>query len=193
MLNDIFLKDGLALRKATQRDRAFMQQLFNSTREHLRLLPLTGPQIEILFEQQYRLQQTHYANQWPNAHTLIIQQSDKTIGKIMLDENETALHIIDIALEPAMRGKGYGTALLRAIQAAAQKRGLPVKLSVDRQNRQAKKLYLALGFQVTGTSDTHESMNWPPPVSGASGDFFTHNRNNEPVKSVSRTNKGGSM
>jgi ribosomal protein S18 acetylase RimI-like enzyme len=193
MLNDIPLCGELNLRKAKQRDRAFMQQLFNSTREHLRLLPLPGPQIEALFEQQYRLQQAHYANQWPNAHTLIVQQSGKAIGKIMLDENETALHIIDIALEPAMRGKGYGTAVLRTVQAAAQKRGLPVRLSVDRQNRQAKKLYLALGFEVTGTSDTHESMSWSPAASGTPGDFFTRNRNNEAVKSVSRTNKGGSM
>ncbi|HEX7027722.1 MAG TPA: GNAT family N-acetyltransferase [Gammaproteobacteria bacterium] len=193
MLNGISIHDGLKLRKAKQRDRAFMQQLFNSTREHLRLLPLTGPQIEALFAQQYQLQQTYYAGQWPDASTLIIQLGSNAIGKIIIDENQTALHIIDIALEPAMRGKGYGTALLRAIQAAAQKRGLPVRLSVDRQNRQAKKLYLALGFQVTGTSDTHESMSWSPSLPGASGDFFTHNRNNEPVKSVFRTNKGGSM
>lgn len=176
MLNDISLCGELNLRKAKKRDHAFMQQLFNSTREHLRLLPLPGLPIETLFEQQYQLQQTYYAGQWPNARTLIIQQSDRAIGKIMLDENKTTLHIIDIALEPAMRGKGYGTAILHALQTAAEKRGLSIRLSVDRQNLPAKKLYYRLGFQVTGVSGTHESMSWSPSTSeAAAGNMGTVN------------------
>jgi hypothetical protein len=53
---------------------------------------------------------------------------------------------------------------LKAIQASAKKRQIPVKLSVDRQNLLAKKLYLCLGFQPAGMTDTHEAMMWSPSV-----------------------------
>jgi ribosomal protein S18 acetylase RimI-like enzyme len=184
MLNDSSLSDGLELRPAQEKDQAFMGELFRSTREFLYLMPIPRQQIDILVNQQYRLQQDAYAGRFPNAYTLIIQLSGKAVGKIILDEGETAWHIIDITLIPGVRGKGHGTSILHAIQARAQKHQMPVKLSVDRQNPLAKKLYLRLGFQVEGMSDTHESMNWSPSIPAASGDFFTQNRNSEPVKSV---------
>lgn len=165
IVKTLSLSDGLELRPATKSDRGFMQQLFASTRDHLRHLPLSPLQIERLLEQQYQLQLAHYVRQWPDAHIRIIQLAGKAIGKIVLEESETTLHVLDIAIEPAMRGRGYGTSILRALQAAAEKHGLPIRLSVDRQNPRAKELYLSLGFQVAANSDTHESMVWPPPAS----------------------------
>jgi ribosomal protein S18 acetylase RimI-like enzyme len=157
-----FLPDAFELRRAGEADRPFMEQLFRGTREFLYRLPLPGPQIDMLVDQQYRLQQQAYAERFPNAHTLIIELSRRPIGKIMLDERASTVHIIDLALEPAMRGRGYGTGILRAIQAAARRRGMTVELSVDRHNVGAKKLYLSLGFQTIGMSESHESMAWVP-------------------------------
>lgn len=164
MLNDIRLPGGLGLRPATDGDRAFMRQLFASTREFLQQLPLPKQHVDALVEQQYRLQQAAYAEQWPDADTLIIRLFDQAIGKVILDESETAFHVVDIALKPAMRGKGYGTSVLRALQVAARSRGLPVRLTVDRQNPAAGRLYRTLGFEVTRISDTHQTMSWSPPA-----------------------------
>lgn len=163
-----FLPDAFALRMTQDKDQPFLEELFRATREFLYLMPLPRPQIDVLVNQQYRLQQDAYAGRFPNAYTLIIELSGRPIGKITLDERKTALHIIDIALKPAMRSKGYGTQILLAVQAAARQRRIPVELSVDRQNLPAKKLYLGLGFQVTGASDTHESMVWSPSIPAAS-------------------------
>lgn len=167
MLNGVSLPDGLSLRAAEGKDRPFLERLFRATREWLQLLPLPQPQIDALSDQQYRLQQIGYAGRWPDARTLIIERSGRPIGKIMLDESETALRVIEIALGPGARRRGHGTAVLRALQAAAAERRLPMALSVNRQNAAAKKLYLTLGFEVTGASDTDESMRWTPPVPGA--------------------------
>lgn len=160
------LSDGLELRPARAEDRFFLEWLFRSTREFLYSLPLPPQSLEMLLDQQYRLQQASYKEQWPDAATLVIQLSGKAIGKIMLDENQTALHIVDFAIKPDMRGRGYGTAIVQALQADAAKRGLSMQLSVDRQNLPAKKLYLGLGFQVNGISETHESMRWLPLTPG---------------------------
>lgn len=162
MLSSIRLPNELGLHAAQAEHRAFMHQLFRSTREHLYSMPMPRQFIDTLVDQQYQLQQAAYARQFPNARTLIVQLSDEAIGKIILDENETILHIVDFAIEPGMRGRGYGTAVLRAIQAGTEKCRGQIRLSVDRQNLPARGLYRRLGFQVSATSDTHESMTSSP-------------------------------
>lgn len=152
--------DIFKLRMAGKKDTRFMQRLFVSTREHWHLLQLPSSHINVLLDQQYQLQQASYAQQWPNAYTFIIENATGAIGKITFDESSVALHIVDFAIESNMRGKGYGTAVLRVIQSAAGERS--IGLSVDRQNLLAKKLYLRLGFQVNGVSGAHESMIWRP-------------------------------
>lgn len=160
MLKNAALPDGLTLRLSAAADADFMEQLFRSSREHFYSMPMPRQQIDLLLAQQYRLQQASYARQWPDARTLIIERAGKGIGKIVLDESATSVRIVDFVLEAAMRGRGYGTAILKALQAAAGERR--IGLSVDRQNPAAKKLYLGLGFRVNAVSDTHEAMVWPP-------------------------------
>jgi ribosomal protein S18 acetylase RimI-like enzyme len=152
------LPDGLKLRPPQTADAVFMEDLFRSTRDDLHALPMSRQQVELLLAQQYRLQQASYARQWPDARNMIVERSGKAIGKIMLDESESAVHIIDFVLEPGMRGRGYGRAILQALQAVAGERS--ITLSVDRQNLPAKRLYLGLGFRVDAVSATHESMFW---------------------------------
>jgi ribosomal protein S18 acetylase RimI-like enzyme len=164
MLKDIALPDALGLRLAHAADEVFMEELFRSTRAHFYALPMLRQQIDLLVAQQYRLQQASYARQWPEARNIIIERAGRAIGKIVLDEGATCVHIVDFVIEPGMRRKGCGTSVLRAIQESAARQGLAVKLSVDRQNPLAKKLYLGLGFSVDATSATHESMSWCPSV-----------------------------
>jgi len=168
MLSNIRLSDGLTLRPAAAADRALQLQLFASAREHLLRLPMASAQIAQFIEQQFQLQQAHYARQWPHAKNWIVQCAGRDIGYLTLSHSEDSLHIVDIALDPGARGKGYGTAILRALQAAAEQRCIPLSLSVDRQNPRAKNLYQALGFQISGTSTTHQAMLWQAPAAAGS-------------------------
>jgi ribosomal protein S18 acetylase RimI-like enzyme len=169
MLKDTALPNGLTLRPAAAADGIFMEELFRSTRAHFYAMPMPRQHIDLLVAQQYRLQQASYAQQWPAACNTIIEWSEKRVGKIVLDEGATCVHIVDFVIEPGMRRKGCGTSVLRAIQESAARRRLAVKLSVDRQNPLAKKFYLGLGFRVDASSDTHESMSWAPSTAGVSG------------------------
>ncbi len=176
---------GLGFRPAQAADGIFTEELFRSTREHFYSLPMPWEHIDLLLAQQYRLQQASYARQWPDARTMIIERAGQGIGKIVLDESTADMRIIDFVLDPGMRGQGYGTAILQALQAAAGERR--IGLSVDRQNLAARKLYLGLGFAVEAVSETHESMSWAP--SGVAGEtanenfFITkqHRRSNDHV------------
>lgn len=162
MLDELSFPGEFNLRPIESQDQPFVKQLFRSVRPHLALPGLPTDVVEALITQQYQLQQNHYATQWPTASSFIILLANGAIGKIVLNEGKQSLHIIDLALMPEHRGKGVGTALLRTIQAVADKNGASVGLSVDKQNSLAKKLYLSLGFRVRDTSDTHESMIFVP-------------------------------
>jgi RimJ/RimL family protein N-acetyltransferase len=160
MLGNILLPDEFTLRVAKTEDQAFSEALFCSTREYLYLMPIPKPQVDLLLKQQFVLQQSSYAQRFPNAVNFVVEFNDEPIGKITLNQSKHELHIVDIVLAQKVRNKGYGTTILSAIQLLTKKRKTQLKLAVDQQNIRAKKLYLALGFKITESSDTHDTMIW---------------------------------
>lgn len=160
MFNDISLPLGLHLRELQPQDQAFAETLFFSTREFFYQMPLPKSQVDMLIKQQFILQQSSYGASFPSAETFIIHRFGEPIGKLILNNASDSVHVIDIALLPAMRGKGYGSSILRALKHLADQAGRPVRLAVDQQNCLAKKLYLALGFALIESSGTHDTLLW---------------------------------
>ncbi|SUZ31949.1 Ribosomal-protein-alanine acetyltransferase [Roseibaca ekhonensis] len=67
--------------------------------------------------------------------------------RVVLDEAE----VLTLAVAPAARGKGHGTALLSAAQAQAAERGATrIFLEVATDNVAARALYARAGFVQTG-------------------------------------------
>ena len=61
------------------------------------------------------------------------------------------LHLLNITVEPACQGRGYGSSLLRAVQGHAQALGLSTLwLEVRLSNERARSLYRRLGFAEVG-------------------------------------------
>jgi len=158
--NKLKLPKQLGLREISKDDQPFLDALFLSARPHLQLINLPEPLLTALISQQCMLQQNHYQSEWPNAEKRIITQARTDIGKIFVAANNTSLHIIDLILLSAYRNKGIGRSLLNSLQQVAKQENLSLKLSVDKQNGLAKKLYLSMGFQVTSQTETHDSMIW---------------------------------
>jgi ribosomal-protein-alanine N-acetyltransferase len=62
------------------------------------------------------------------------------------------IHINNVAMRPALRGRGIGTDLIRRVFDEAKKLGARrATLEVRRSNEAARRLYERLGFTVTGT------------------------------------------
>ena len=62
------------------------------------------------------------------------------------------IHINNVALRPALRGQGLGTALMQHVFAEARRLGARrVTLEVRASNAGARRLYERLGFYVAGT------------------------------------------
>lgn len=159
-INDIFSQSNLDVRLANDNDEAFLESVFFSTREDLLQLNLPATMLELLLRQQYKLQQQSYSQRWPGVQYHIVYAMGLPVGKFMLAHAEKTLHLVDIALLPQARGKGMGSALIKAIQMAARQHCLAIKLAVENQNWRARKLYEALGFSIENASATHEFMRW---------------------------------
>jgi [ribosomal protein S18]-alanine N-acetyltransferase len=68
------------------------------------------------------------------------------------------IHINNVAVRPALRGQGIGTALLHHILAEAKQLGARrATLEVRASNEGAKRLYERLGFYVAGTRKNYYS------------------------------------
>ena len=114
----------------------------------------------------------HYVAGWGqqpgDAGLLAVdQQSEQPVGAAWLrffTEQDPGWGFVDadtpevsMALLPAYRGQGIGTALLTALIAQATDRYAALSLSVDPQNP-AMRLYERLGFVVVGASGTSLTM-----------------------------------
>ena len=85
----------------------------------------------------------------------VIVSDDADAGFLQLQRGADFLNVAEIHLLPAFRGQGLGTAVLRYIQALGDKEELPVLIGCFRANQGARDLYLRLGFQPAGESNTH--------------------------------------
>ena len=86
-----------------------------------------------------------------NATFAVIQ---KSIGRlpVIADETEAGEFYLDsVGVLPEFRGRGVGSALIRALcQRAAAEGHSCVGLIVEHDNNQAEKLYISLGFERVG-------------------------------------------
>jgi len=149
------------LRPADDGDLAFMRALYGSTRqEELAVTDWTGAQKDAFLDHQFSAQTAHYRQHRPAAQWHIIVVSGVDAGRLVLDRCAGDHRIVDIALHPDFRGGGIGTALLRALQAAAAEAGCVLSIHVEHQNR-ARRLYERLGFQpAPGGSEVYQLMEW---------------------------------
>ena len=93
---------------------------------------------------------------FPDAHasgnTLTVLTVDGVTSGIaavmhVLDESE----LLEIAVQPAMQGRGYGKALLAQAIALARRNGaVRMFLEVRESNARARKMYTSFGFEETG-------------------------------------------
>ena len=155
---------GYSLRPETGADAEFLLTLYASTREiELQAAPWTEQQKRIFLADQFRLQQHHYRTHIPNCSFELIALREAAVGRLYLEPRRTQLYVVDIALMPARRGQGVGTAIMRALQVAASASGRGVGFMVEKFNP-ALRLYRRLGFTEVADHEVYIEMEWLPEV-----------------------------
>lgn len=135
-----------ALRPVTAADGPLLRRLLLDARPELAGLP--EPLVDLQFRAQDRLYSTAYGT---HGHR-IVERCGNPVGRLWTGRGAEAIVLVDISLLSAERGAGLGTALLRQVLDSAA--GVPVRLSVRRDNPRALGLYLRMGFCLTSATDT---------------------------------------
>lgn len=148
------------LRAIQEGDGPFMRALYASTRDDLRALPMPKAVVADLIAMQQQIHETGQRNAFPAARRWIVAWRGEAIGRIVVDMGDAEWRLIDIAILPAARRQGIGSAILRALQRGAATRGAAVALAVARSNDAARRLYVAAGFAVRGADELQEQMAW---------------------------------
>jgi ribosomal protein S18 acetylase RimI-like enzyme len=129
-------------------------------------VPWPAPVKRAFCDSQFALQHRHYVAHCVPAAFLVVLLEGRSVGRLYLHWTPGDLHIIDILLGAAVRGRGVGSALLRWTQATALGAGVDMlSLHVEQHNDGAYRLYRRLGFrEEEGGHGGHRRMVWRPPL-----------------------------
>jgi GNAT superfamily N-acetyltransferase len=135
------------LRPAGDEDRAFLVEVYGSTREgELALVPWDEAARRAFVEHQFTAQDTYYRANYEGATFDVIEVDDEPAGRLYVHRREEDIRVMDIALAPAFRGRGIGTGLLQSLLDEAGASGRTVSIHVEVGNP-ARRLYERLGFR----------------------------------------------
>jgi ribosomal protein S18 acetylase RimI-like enzyme len=139
---------GVRLRPVTDADRPFLLELYAGVRApELALVPWDDATKRAFVAQQFAAQDAHYRAHYPGATLDVIEVGGAPAGRLYVHRGEHDVRIMDIALAPEHRGRGIGTALLRALIAEAGARTLSIHVEAGNP---ARRLYERLGFRPAG-------------------------------------------
>jgi ribosomal protein S18 acetylase RimI-like enzyme len=159
------LSEGYRLRPETEDDVPFLKALYASTREdELAPIPWTPEQKEAFLLHQFHAQRTYYYDTIENCRFDVLECRGEPMGRLYLQDRQTRLHIVDIAIMPAWRNKRIGTTILQALQAAGSASNRGVGIFVEKFNP-ALEWYRRLGFKEIQDHEMHFEMEWRPSVS----------------------------
>jgi ribosomal protein S18 acetylase RimI-like enzyme len=156
----------LCLRPEREDDKDFRYRLFCDSRPPEFAMLLAPPAFEQVMRMQFQAQTVSYRAEFPQARFDIIELEGQPIGRIVVDRPGDMVHIVDQAVVPGQRGRGIGTAIMRALMHEAQAVRLPVRLKVASSNDPSGRLYLRLGFVPIKTIPLYTELEWRAPVEG---------------------------
>lgn len=116
----------------------------------------SAAQKQAFCDMQFDARERHYIRAFPSAFSGVVREKGVPVGRLYVDFAD-AVHLIDIALIPEIRGKGLGTQLLNWLIGFARSGDRLLTLEVAFDNP-AQRLYERLGFVVTRQGFPYSSM-----------------------------------
>ena len=88
------------------------------------------------------------ARETPSAEILIGEHDGKLAATVLVGHDGHRGYVYYLAVDPALRGEGFGTAIMRAAEAWLIERKVPkLQLLVRETNLEVKNFYAAIGYQ----------------------------------------------
>jgi ribosomal protein S18 acetylase RimI-like enzyme len=104
-------------------------------------------------------ERTQFQQQLKLANTTVILLQDQPVGFYTAWMEADHLFLGTLCLAEEHQNRGIGTAAMQVI--AKQAGGLPVRLSVLKANRDARRFYERLGCRYLSSTRHHDHFEWP--------------------------------
>jgi len=154
------MQPATSLRPTQSEDLGFLYDVYASTRfEELQQTPWSDDQKSAFLRMQFDAQHQWYHGRFADAQYQVIELDGAPVGRLYVERTGDMVHIIDIALMPAYRNRGIGSAHLHALMDEAADANLPLRIFVETFNP-ARRLYDRLGFRVVSEHGVHLQMEW---------------------------------
>lgn len=139
----------VSLRPVAAGDEPAVADVFRQVRgEQFAASGLPAEMLTGLLDLQFQAQQAQYRATHPQAYDHVIDVDGRTAGRCYVDRSGSVLRVLDLAVVPALRRHGVGSAVLKALLNEAAVLGTCLHLSVWTDNAAARRLYAGLGFRV---------------------------------------------
>lgn len=134
----------LERRPAAAVDEGLLRKLYATTRPEV--AAWEDEAREAFLDLQFRAQRQDWEVRFPNSTHELILLNGQAVGRVWVAWVAGECRIVDLALLPEHRRAGIGTHVVREILAAADRRELPVRLTVERTNTAALAFWARHGF-----------------------------------------------
>ncbi len=156
------------LRPAGISDDVFLFELFVFSRER-ELSPLPAAIRDIVARQQFESYGVATTTTYPKAENLIVEvplavdglSMPAAAGRLLVDDNDERLLVIDMAIHPDHRNRGLGAALLQMMMEKCRRDGKILQGSVSPYNP-ARRLYARLGITERQAGHGYIGLEWRP-------------------------------
>lgn len=98
----------------------------------------------------------------PNCTTSVVEVDNERVGRMRIVRTADCIELCGIQLLPDIQGRGIGTAIIEDLKAQAAAAGIPLDLRVEKDNPDARKLYVRLGFAQVDENEQEHMLRWNP-------------------------------
>jgi ribosomal protein S18 acetylase RimI-like enzyme len=85
----------------------------------------------------------------------------RAVGRVWVAWSRDECRVVDLALVPEHRRRGVGSKVFGEIIAEADRRGVPVRTTVERTNEASLALHAKLGFEAVAEDEVYVAMERP--------------------------------
>jgi ribosomal protein S18 acetylase RimI-like enzyme len=99
----------------------------------------------------------------PGSTTSMIEVDNERAGRLRIARTADGIELWVIQLLPYTQRHGIGSAIIEDLKAQAAAAGIPLDLSVEKDNPDARRLYKRLGLIQVGETEQESKLRWSPP------------------------------
>jgi ribosomal protein S18 acetylase RimI-like enzyme len=149
----------LERRPIADRDEPFLRELYASTRPEIADWP--PEQRDPFLDLQFRAQRLDWGTRFPDSEHEAILLDGEPVGRMWVAWLPGGCRIVDLTLLPAHRRAGIGTTVVEEVLARADATGVPVTLSVLRENAAGLAFWARLGFSAVAGDEIYAEFERP--------------------------------